>query len=315
MPSPYIPTDKAAKSGDVALAGKDGRILDNLIQTAQEQGTAALSHVSQSAIARLVAKGPQAAAATHLFDAKELVRLGNIIASAIATGDLLGRTRIREMHRHLLENRVQSFAESDRPFAVIQGEELPLLSPQMALDYFRTLVPRLGVDPILWAPMMQRTAFTLAAATEKTLLNRVQELLLNNLRDGQGWDYFSPGGTPTGNLRVLLDEAGVTPKNPQYSQMVFRTNTMDAYNIGYGLEMADPEISEFFPVWQYLGIRDGREGDDHRPKFNRYYPNSLHFAEVRGKRVWNCRCTPRAVDKFEWADLYAKGARAEYVIR
>lgn len=91
--------------------------------------------------------------------------------------------------------------------------------------------------------------------------------------------------------------------------MVFRTNVLDALNTGSQRQVAGME--ENFPVWQYLGIKDGREGDDHRPMFNRYYPSSVTFAEVRGPRPYNCRCCPRWIHKTEWARLVDAGAKLE----
>ncbi len=86
---------------------------------------------------------------------------------------------------------------------------------------------------------------------------------------------------------------------------------MDAYNAGTQEEMQDPDVQEFFPVWQYLGIDDGRQGSDHESKFNKYYPVDATFEEVRGPRVWNCRCSQSPIDKYTWADLQKQGAKVE----
>lgn len=303
-----VPQDRPAKSGDVALAGPDGRRLTDLIRAAEAKGVEALNSIMNVALYRLLLQGSGAVVSSKfLWSPEERAKLTSVFASIISTGDLLGRGRVMEkMNKAQTGGRLFRFAETETPLAFIPTDELPILPPQEAITYFRTLIPRLGIDPIRWAPVMNRTAFTLAAATEHTLLNKIQELILGRLRSGENF------GTAPKEIESLIASLGVTPKNPQYAQMVFRTNVMDSYNVGQGLAIAqDPELGDFFPVWQYLGIRDGREGDDHRPRFDRYYPSSVHFAEVRGKRVFNCRCTSNYIDRYQWADLESRGARME----
>jgi len=66
-------------------------------------------------------------------------------------------------------------------------------------------------------------------------------------------------------------------------------------------------MAEMFPAWQYIGIRDGRQGKDHEPHFDKYYPSSAKFEQVRGPRVWNCRCCPAPISKYEWQRLQSSG--------
>ena len=80
---------------------------------------------------------------------------------------------------------------------------------------------------------------------------------------------------------------------------------MDALNVGVQEELQ--AASDDFPAWQYMGIRDGRQGEDHEPHFDHYYPTRVSFQQVRGPRVYNCRCTQRPVSKREWARLQSRG--------
>ena len=176
------------------------------------------------------------------------------------------------------------------------------LSPEEAIRYFSQLVPGLAADLPLFALAQRRTAFTLAVSTDRQLLGTVQDLIRERLAAGKGIS------TAPRAIRDVLDRAGVTPKNPQYSEMVFRTNMMDSYNQGLEDERQRPDVVDTFPVWQYLGIEDGREGDDHRPNFSKYYPASAGFPDVRGPRVFNCRCVASPISKWEWARLKAQGA-------
>jgi hypothetical protein len=180
---------------------------------------------------------------------------------------------------------------------------IPLLPPEKALDYFAKLVPTLGVDPEVYGPLMKRRAFTLAVATDKVILENVQSIIRDSIAKGNA--------EVIADVQEVLDRAGVSPKNPQYAEMVTRTNTMDAYNQGHDEERMDPDVQEFFPVWRYDGIADERAGDDHRPKFGRYYPASASFADVRGERVYNCRCVATPIFRDNWAEAQKAGAKLE----
>lgn len=306
-----MPAEAAAKSGDVAIAGKEGRRVASLIDRAEADGTGILYRLSRQALSRLFDHGPMAVvAAGGLFSPAEVQDLTGFLASIISTGDLLGRSRLLEkMQKASAAGGLHRFADDlETPWAFLP-ETIPLLPPEKAIAYFARLFPSLAVrDPARYGSAMQRTAFTLAQATEQTILNKVQNLILDRLRTGEQF------GTATHEIERTLTDAGIHPTNPQYSEMVFRTNMMDAYNVGQVHEIeSDPAVRSFFPVWQYLGIRDGREGEDHRPHFDKYFPAALAFHTVRGPRVFNCRCTPRYIDQYQWAELQAKGARLSNV--
>lgn len=176
------------------------------------------------------------------------------------------------------------------------------LAPLRALDWFRKLIPGLNVPAASFAKDHERQGFTLAATTDETLLGRIQGILARVLATGE-----QVRATPK-VIDGILDDAGIAPKNPQYAEMVFRTNAMSAYNRGSHEEMQDPDVKDSFPVWRYEGIRDGRQGKDHEKHFGKYYPNSANFEEVRGNRPYNCRCTSIPIYKSTWKRLQAQGA-------
>jgi hypothetical protein len=181
------------------------------------------------------------------------------------------------------------------------------LPPEAALAYFASLVPRLGVDPGRFGAEQRRRAFTLAVATDRELLDRVHAAVLAGLAGGTG--------VPTGKNSVekILDATGVTPGNPQYAEMVFRTNAMDAYNQGADDERRAPDVVATLPVWQYL--HSGNTTNPrlrHRALGGKYFPASVPFAAVRGTGpddVCNCGCTQLPIDRWQWARLRAAGAR------
>jgi hypothetical protein len=297
---------EAAKSGDVALAGKDGERIAALIDQSQARGIDVIYSLSRKALARHLAHGHYVALATgSMFDADELRTLVSWLGNVIATGDLLGRYRVRErMSKAQAAFGLHRFAEGDIPFAAIP-DSIPILTPMNAVNYFKGLVPMLGRDVPRWIQTMERAAFTMATATEQTILTKVQGIIADRLQTGRAF------GTAPADIEDVLTEAGLTPANSQYASMVFRTNAMDAYNVGIVHEMTHPDVKDFFPVYRYLGILDGREGDDHRPHFGKYYPSSVPFHTVRGERIFNCRCTPAPIDRYQWADLQSQGVKVE----
>lgn len=186
------------------------------------------------------------------------------------------------------------------------------LGPEAALRYFLSLVPKIGVkDPGRWGDTHRRVAFTLAEATDEALLKKVQQILGDYLKGGDGDEEPLD---PAKHIDYILGQAGVTPRNPQYAEMVFRTNMMDAYNEGATEEMQDPDVVETFPVWRWLGIRDGRQRPSHEVHFDKYFPAGVSFAEVRDSVKGeydghNDRCTPQPIDKWTWEDLQKRGVR------
>jgi uncharacterized protein with gpF-like domain len=115
------------------------------------------------------------------------------------------------------------------------------------------------------------------------------------------------------DIQEVLDDAGVSVRNPGYSENVFRTNMMQAYTNGTMDAMRDPDVIDTFPVWQYHGIRDGRQRLQHQAHFGKYFGNDTDFEAVRDHFYngefsgWRCRCNPSPVSKYEWKRLQEKG--------
>lgn len=184
-------------------------------------------------------------------------------------------------------------------------ENVTPMPPQEAINYFQALEPRLGIDPIRYGAFLERQAFTMAVATEKGLLDKVQSFLRDKLASGQG---FTGAGR---EIEALLDAAGVTGRNPQYSEMLFRTNTLDAMNAGAYREMRDPDVADSFPVWRYENPDDSRSRPEHAKRNGKFYPADVPFIEVRGTDIGeaaNCRCTFTPIFKAQWRRMKASGA-------
>ncbi len=239
-----------------------------------------------------------------LFTEADRRKLQDDLASVLATGDLVGRSRVRVRAEQAYRRHPTLFADTaTKPAATTMPEDFPLLTPMEAYDYFTNLIPTLHVHPDRFGELMERQAFTLAVATEKTLLEEVQRVISDSIREG------TPGGAIT--IRQLMIECGVAPQNPQYAEAVYRTNVMDASAVGHDREMQQPDMQEVFPVFMYSAIVGDRRGRPwHVSKNGLLYPSSSTFTRVRGTNandIINCRCTPIAIDKFELADRLAKG--------
>ncbi len=310
---PALPVAGASKA--FTLPGRTGARAVELLRDVVDHGIRTLRATVESAVERHAKAGSLPHG--RLFTAAELGRLIAAFTASSTAADLLGRTatirraeRAIERGEHLRPRAVRfsAVASAAPRFAVYErfAAAIPPRPPRSALRYFLDLVPQLGLDPGRYGPRMERHAFTLAAATEESMLAKVQKSLALHMASGSQRDPEGRGFTPLRGpelIQQVLDDAGVSPRNPQYAEMAFRTNVLDSYHTGMDRQLATPDMQELFPAWEYLGIRDGREGDDHRPKFGKFYPGAASFASVRGNRPWNCRCSKRPLTRRQWERL------------
>lgn len=296
-PKHWVKPDQAGGSSvafaddPTALAGPNGQELARFVRGAKAGGIQTLTALTRTAIARAIKAGGLRG---RLFNSDELQQLAGAVAGLNAAADLWGRSRLRR----LVDRTAKRFAD-DSPEQFVFG------APEQALDYFRGLTPKLGVDPERWTAQQRRRAFTVAESTEQVLTERIQAAIADAIRESRGVTAGSNA------IDDLLEAAGVSPKNPQYAEMVFRTNYQDAAMTGFYEEMRAPDVRDEFVAWEYLGIEDSRTGDDHRPKIGKYYPADAPFADVRGPRVFNCRCSFAPLTREQWANLAAAGAKVE----
>jgi hypothetical protein len=302
--SRYIaPTGKGKKADD-----RDA--LFSLMQTAMKTGAERMGKYFERSLRYIGIE--RALRSGVLFTEEDRASLQADLASAIATADLLGRARVRFRAEAARKKHPSLFSEVASRFSIFDEpgkktgqapKNVSLLTPLEAYDYFTNLVPTLNVHPDRFGEMMERRAFTLAVATERSLLDEIQSVIADSIRDGE------PGGAIT--IRQLMIECGVAPKNPQYAEAVYRTNVMDAAAIGHDREMATDDMRETFPVFEYSAITgDGRGRPWHVSKNGLLYPSKFLFTNVRGtsgEDVINCRCTPIAIDKWELADRLERG--------
>lgn len=288
---------------DQTAATPDSEAVEKLLAESQREGSQQLAAIARQAIARYVRR---TGAGGQLFTTEERSRLADVLGRSLAVADLLGRSRMLLRSGALAAGPVEKFADVPTNFEVVPVAAVKMQPPAKALEYFNNLVPGLELNPRWWLPGVERTAFSLAVTTEQQLLSKVQEAISQAITTGEhGWGPQA--------VQDLLDAAGVSHRNPQYAEMVFRTNAKDAMAQGSQDELADPEVADVFPVWKYSAIvGDGRGRPTHSARNGNYYPSSVKFTDVRGAEpgdVCNCRCDFIAIDRWEWEDLQAKGAR------
>lgn len=199
---------------------------------------------------------------------------------------------------------------SERPtnFTCFADDPVTPRGPDAAIHYFRKLVPTLGIDPQRHGDDLRRRAFTLAVATEQTLLEQVQELLAGHLEQTDG---VLPAAA---EVEALLDRAGITPTRPNYGELVVRTNLVDALNQGAWDEFNSPDLDDLFPAWKYSNPDDGRSRRRHAALNGRIFPRHVPFNEVRGTHISdcaNCRCSWQALHHSDLAEELARGAVLE----
>jgi hypothetical protein len=241
-----------------------------------------------------------------MFSPEELQQLTDSFAAVGGTAQLMGMARVL---RRVEAVKAKRFNEHALFVFASSGAPISPLYPEAAVQYFKGLVPTLGVDPEHFGADQRRRAFTLARATEESLLGRVKKAILGYLKGAepsilQGADAVDE----------ILKAAGVARDNDPYSQLVFRTNVMDAYTVGMDEQRRDPDVIAEFPAWRWDGIDDYRIRPAHAERNQRYWPAAIPFNVVRGNEAAEriaCRCVPTPIDRFTWEKLTKAGARLE----
>jgi hypothetical protein len=199
------PAKKKTFADDVAAAGHDGAQAEKLLHAAVRDGGTKLAEVARSAVARLLADPEKARKAKRLFDDTERQALAGTLAAVGATGELLGRSRIR---RRANQVSARTFADgkprrfSDEPTDLrVFAEPIRVLPPEEALSYFKSLVPGI-TDDKQFNDRHERQAFTLAGQTDEVLLGKVQDAIAERLATG------AAVGTAPAEIEAILDAAG-----------------------------------------------------------------------------------------------------------
>jgi len=310
-----------------AVRGHDGDRVEELLTHVQNAGAKTIADLAKRALMRLlhafashamdpshpgaIPPTPALVAAIlaqpRLFNDNETVSLAMQLAKSIAPAHFLGRARIRLRHQ-------QKTNSADlAPFEILEArtKRIKPLQPEAAVKWFRSTFPgAAAADPGAFSTAVQAQSFRLAVTMEQEILGRIHRVIESRLAD------TSVIGSGPREIEKILTEASLTPPTMStgaYSRLVFRTPLMEAYRHGAWEEFTHPDMETDFPVWQYLGIADGRERKgpypekpDHHRWFGKYFLRTVSFFDVRGheaKDVMNCRCDFAGIFRKEWERL------------
>lgn len=186
--------------------------------------------------------------------------------------------------------------EDEDPFVAFD-DDLPVLTPQAAADYFRTKVPALEtLKAERYAPLFGRQAYSIAASADEVILARVKGVLQDAIQDGMTRQQAAE------RIDDILGSAGVSTTGTGYADTVYRTNAMDAYTQGQTAEYAHPDMQEAFPAWEYHAIPDERARPHHAARDGLLFSSGVTFHEVRGtgpEDLIACRCGFSPIHKRE----------------
>lgn len=291
---------KAVVNLNDAPAGPDGRDIYRLLNASVHKAAQFIAKVAAPAVERMTKTGTVG----YLFTRKDLEDFSKELQDCVGIADLLGRATVHLRLAKAQQHDVTGVQFSEMPCGLAETfaeARVRPMKPASALDYFKSLLPSMNLDVQRWGDSLRRRTFTVAEAANKVILKKIQSVITERLRTGD---------TSSGPHAIddILRRSGCHPQNPQYAEMVFRTNLMDAHNVA--AEEERMEMPDQFPAWRYDGIDDGRQGKDHEVHFGRFYEHDVPFAQVRGPRVFNCRCIPTPIYKGEWARLRARGDQA-----
>lgn len=171
--------------------------------------------------------------------------LDSVLADAMLSTDLLGRWHIE------LEAEEQGFERSTNveEFSEISAEAM---TPEEALSFFQRKEVMLREDFEALADIYRPRSFTIAYVENLDILGAAKMEIEKFLVSGEGLGEFQA------TMDSLFSRMGVDQLTPHHIENVFRTNMQTAYNAGRWEALQDPEMAEFFPLYEYHAVDDDR---------------------------------------------------------
>jgi SPP1 gp7 family putative phage head morphogenesis protein len=155
-----------------------------------------------------------------------------------------------------------------------------------AVRYFKSKQPvTRSVFDRLQSAAKQR-AFTVAGLASDKALAVAQAELTRAISEGRSLDSFAK------DLKDRFQSAGMSSLNPSHLETVYRTNVVDAYNVGRRTEMSQPARIEARPYWRIYTVRDARQRETHGAVHGWVLRADDSFWRTKGGPPWgfNCRC-------------------------
>jgi len=308
------PEGSALVSDQTAAVGKVKDAIERLLRKGEKLMGDSLDAALKKAVGGALKRGdPEDLFRMRgLFSQEELQDITDAIARIRAPAEMLARLEAWREREAAVQGRAGEASNAQlgnwdpKGVAEVYRNVEPMW-PEEAYRQVARLTPRMEATPRELAQGIRDESFSMAVASDVEMLGMVQEHVLQAV--GRGLS-----GTELRNaIEDEIVKAGLEPLNAGYSEMVARTNTLESFRKAGDEAAQDPDIREMFPVYEYVGIEDGREGDDHRPLFGKYFPIALPFTTVRNAagprpRPFSCRCDHIKIDRFDWQELQAQGA-------
>lgn len=209
--------------------------------------------------------------------------LGQLLFERLFTADSLGRSVVVE------SDRTQSVKAKSLParftldgFTVSHVGLHWIAAQNEDVNISFNLVPRSALDALRYR------SFWVSGVEHQELLNAIKTYLERSLEEGLSYDDFRT------KVRSIFDGYGVTGSNTYRLDTVFRTNLFSAYSLGQ-LEQAKG-MSDRFPFWEYVAVRDSRTRPEHKDLDGKVFKNGEGPVPPID---YNCRCTPRFIHLLE----------------
>jgi len=152
---------------------------------------------------------------------------------------------------------------------------------------------RLPIDSELFGQLeaaLKFRAFTAARLSGQDLLARLQDVVAESIREGEGVAAF----VERIGADEFLKQSGFARQNPFYLETVYRTNSTTAYNAGRRAEFQ--ELSEAIAMLEFVGIADRRQTDicNSYDGIRRPQDDPI-WGLITPPNHFNCRSTTRAI--------------------
>lgn len=134
----------------------------------------------------------------------------------------------------------------------------------------------------------RQSAFTISGELETKTINRVRDLLYNNVQEGPSLKKFTD---------LIEKELPNLPLSEARLENVFRTNVLSAYSDANDATLQSPIVADAFPYRAYFATQDGRVRSSHEilessglDGTNIYLADDPAWSAIRPPNDFNCRC-------------------------
>jgi SPP1 gp7 family putative phage head morphogenesis protein len=228
-------------------------------------------------------------------------RVGNLLGAHLAAANLLGRVQIVK-HAHKVSGHKLPISTAVRRARLFdEGDDTDLyasFSTDMpgddAADYLRDLTPVTKEVFGQLSSQYKKDAFTLAAAADLRLIEKIRDALAETAQKGGTAQVFEAA------VRKLTDDAGIAQLNSFTLDTAFNTAMQKAYSLGRYEQMSDPVTKGVLPFWQYWTVGDDRVRPEHEvlDQFTARADDPV-WMKIYPPNGFNCRCSVVPILKSE----------------